>query len=553
MMPNSEKITWTTTEQPAPVVRTFQLLVLMCNERTRDATPADLALAGYEPKSNAATEALDAIAKLCGCEQWQYPGQVVRDVESLRARLAEVEAKRDKLQTRLTEWTTGKTQAFFVPSLGYHVNAKQLIGDLEAMSAGTMIARVQNAESALTQAQQWRRDVLKALELGEDGNAFERIQNLLDNEDQYPALEKELEKAREELVALREVAEAAREYVNPSNANSPPCLMRHFDAMRSALSKLSALPGTEAQATAGDAPSGPCPECAKADGHDDLIDGETGRLGPCPFASGNAKVMGDPRLMQAARDARAGRPLVMGSPTAPPAAPSDWRETAGIPRRNCLDRLTPAELAIRAAIDAVEMAGADVLLTQTVVLLGQAADKLADYIDGTKPEPVYDIGQERDAASPAAPSEKVARLVELGQAHQSGYELGKQVGAGVIRVEPSEAGAPESATMLALSAEMQRARRKFPGNRLLLAALTEEVGELAKELLENRPRLRVREEAIQVACVALRIYEEGDATFAAASPAPPPSEQGGEWTVCRPCRGTGVITGQSASDDAGEG
>jgi uncharacterized protein (DUF433 family) len=98
-----------------------------------------------------------------------------------------------------------------------------------------------------------------------------------------------------------------------------------------------------------------------------------------------------------------------------PAAPSDWRETAGIPRRNCLDRLTPAELAIRAAIDAVEMVGADVLLTQTVVLLGQAADKLADYIDGTKPEPVYDVGQERDAAPPAAPSEPSSQLLVVCQ------------------------------------------------------------------------------------------------------------------------------------------
>jgi hypothetical protein len=38
-----------------------------------------------EPK-DAATEALDAIAKLCGCEQWDYPGQVVRDVEAALSR-----------------------------------------------------------------------------------------------------------------------------------------------------------------------------------------------------------------------------------------------------------------------------------------------------------------------------------------------------------------------------------------------------------------------------------------------------------------------------------
>ncbi len=31
----------------------------------------------------AATDALDAIAKLCGCPAWEYPGQVVRDVAAL--------------------------------------------------------------------------------------------------------------------------------------------------------------------------------------------------------------------------------------------------------------------------------------------------------------------------------------------------------------------------------------------------------------------------------------------------------------------------------------
>jgi hypothetical protein len=223
---------------------------------------------------------------------------------ALRAQLAEAEAERDKLQTRLTEWTTGKTQAFFVPSLGCYVNAKQLIGDLEAMSAGAMIARVQNAESALAQAQQWRREVLKALELGDDGNAFERIQNLLDNEDQYPALEKELEKAREELVALRaerdaavasfrihsdsynvavdqmrdeldvlrEVADKARAYVHAAQADashggraSGIKSMRGdeprvaFDELDEALSKLSALPGTEASPPPEDAE----PRCTK--------------------------------------------------------------------------------------------------------------------------------------------------------------------------------------------------------------------------------------------------------------------------------------------------
>ncbi len=38
-----------------------------------------------ESYGGAASEAFDAIAILCGCEQWDYPGQLVRDVERLRA------------------------------------------------------------------------------------------------------------------------------------------------------------------------------------------------------------------------------------------------------------------------------------------------------------------------------------------------------------------------------------------------------------------------------------------------------------------------------------
>ncbi len=53
----------------------------------------------------------------------------------------------------------------------------------------------------------------------------------------------------------------------------------------------------------------------------------------------------------------------------------------GFPRRNRMDHLTPAETAIRAAMAAVEEAGAHVLLTDAVVLLGQAADKVADFVE----------------------------------------------------------------------------------------------------------------------------------------------------------------------------
>lgn len=53
-----------------------------------------------------------------------------------------------------------------------------------------------------------------------------------------------------------------------------------------------------------------------------------------------------------------------------------------VPRRARLDLNTPAEIAIRGAIHGVEVAGADVRLTDAVVLLGAALDSVADFVDG---------------------------------------------------------------------------------------------------------------------------------------------------------------------------
>jgi len=77
----------------------------------------------------------------------------------------------------------------------------------------------------------------------------------------------------------------------------------------------------------------------------------------------------------------------------------------------------------------------------------------------------------------------------------------------------------EGLTLDAINAEVMKARLKFPGNAKLLAALVEEVGELAKALLQRRPKDEIEREAIQVAAVAVRIIEEGDADFA----------KGGTW------------------------
>ena len=73
---------------------------------------------------------------------------------------------------------------------------------------------------------------------------------------------------------------------------------------------------------------------------------------------------------------------------------------------------------------------------------------------------------------------------------------------------------PDIKFMLDLKAELQRARQLHPDNQVLYTALGEEVGELAKALLEEEPE-RIYAEAVQVACVACRIATEGDATMVA--------------------------------------
>lgn len=53
----------------------------------------------------------------------------------------------------------------------------------------------------------------------------------------------------------------------------------------------------------------------------------------------------------------------------------------GFPRRNRIDLFTPAELAIRACVFEVEKVGAHPLLTEAVILLQQAKDKVAEFVE----------------------------------------------------------------------------------------------------------------------------------------------------------------------------
>jgi NTP pyrophosphatase (non-canonical NTP hydrolase) len=61
-----------------------------------------------------------------------------------------------------------------------------------------------------------------------------------------------------------------------------------------------------------------------------------------------------------------------------------------------------------------------------------------------------------------------------------------------------------------LSAELSRARAKFPSGYNILAALFEEGGELASALMQNKSKQEIRKEALQVMAMCVRIIEEGD-------------------------------------------
>lgn len=93
---------------------------------------------------------------------------------------------------------------------------------------------------------------------------------------------------------------------------------------------------------------------------------------------------------------------------------------------------------------------------------------------------------------------------------------------------------PTRNTLEAISDEVIRARKKFPGRRFLLAACLEELGELAKAYLQREGSHRIRKEAIQVACLAIRIIEEGDECFDnVTDDEAKPGDEGGEEAVKR--------------------
>ena len=58
------------------------------------------------------------------------------------------------------------------------------------------------------------------------------------------------------------------------------------------------------------------------------------------------------------------------------------REVNGFPRRNIMEELTEEEKMLLGSIEHIENLGADERLTNAVVLIGEALNELADFLEG---------------------------------------------------------------------------------------------------------------------------------------------------------------------------
>ena len=79
----------------------------------------------------------------------------------------------------------------------------------------------------------------------------------------------------------------------------------------------------------------------------------------------------------------------------------------------------------------------------------------------------------------------------------------------LIEAALSAFDAREAAVYRAVSDELRRARAKHPSSRVTFTALVEEAGEVAKALMDE-DGFRVREEAVQLAAMAVRLVLDGD-------------------------------------------
>ncbi len=81
-----------------------------------------------------------------------------------------------------------------------------------------------------------------------------------------------------------------------------------------------------------------------------------------------------------------------------------------------------------------------------------------------------------------------------------------------------------SAIFVLVSLELSKARAKFPSNRHLLHAFTEEAGEVTKAFLDSNQgkadEVQIIRELIQTIAMAVRLLQESDPDFPVLKPMP---------------------------------
>lgn len=132
---------------------------------------------------------------------------------------------------------------------------------------------------------------------------------------------------------------------------------------------------------------------------------------------------------------------------------------------------------------------------------------------GVEREQVVVLTPERGACT-EPPTANAARPTPGGAADWKGTAASRTPGPSIAAAHAAGVaeGLDRGGWQAEVTAEVARARAKFPMPNPMLAALVEEVGELAKALMGGRHHGKdgVRMEAIQVAAMAVRILEEGD-------------------------------------------
>lgn len=100
------------------------------------------------------------------------------------------------------------------------------------------------------------------------------------------------------------------------------------------------------------------------------------------------------------------------------------------------------------------------------------------------------------------------RAVIEGREAQNYADDAYNAGYNDAKAQPAD---PTARFMADVAAELERARAKFPGDRIMTIALAEEFGELAKAMLDESGA-NVWKEAVQTAAMAARVAIDGDSS-----------------------------------------